>query len=88
MADEPKKHHKEFKFIVDGKQFEFDQEIITGAQIRAIAQIDPTYALFLEEHGPGPDQQIQNDTKVNLADHGERKFYTIPPANFGLRLWV
>ena len=85
MAAEQEKHHKEFKFIVDGKQFEFDHEIITGAQIRAIAQIDPTYALFLEEHGHGPDKQIQNDTRVNLDKHQERKFYTIPPANFGMR---
>lgn len=85
MVGEHEKHHREYKFIVDGKEFEFDHEIITGAQVRAIAQIDPTYALFLEEPGQTPDKQIQNDTKVNLSKHHERKFYTIPPANFGLR---
>jgi hypothetical protein len=32
-------------------------------------------------HGPGDDEQIQNDTLVHL--HNGDHFYDMPPGNFG-----
>jgi hypothetical protein len=75
---------KTFKFFVDGKQFESTNANITGADLRRIAQIPPTYGIFLEEHGHDkPDRQITDGTSIDLGAPGNEKFYTVPPATFG-----
>jgi Multiubiquitin len=79
---------KTYKFFVDGKQFETDQQNITGQQLRAIAQIAPGIAIFLEEHGHNkPDRQITDTSSINLGEPGVEKFYTVPPATFGASQW-
>jgi hypothetical protein len=59
---------------------------LTGAEIRAfIAGLDPSYALFLEGPGNEPDRQIGDSETVTLEkDKGPKRFYTVPPATFGL----
>jgi hypothetical protein len=83
----PEEHHKEHEYVyfVDGVKYETDQETVTGALIKAkIPNFDPTYSLFLEVHGGGPDELITDETKVSLkTEHGHRRFYTVPPAAFG-----
>lgn len=74
---------KKFKFIVDDKVYEWDQSSINGAQIRAIAKIDPAFQLFLEGHGDKPDELVLPDKNLDLSG-GEKKFFTVPPATFGL----
>lgn len=75
---------KVFRFFVDGKQYESAQQYITGAQLRAIAHIDPGVGIFLEEHGHDkPDRQITDTSSINLGEPGVEKFYTVPPATFG-----
>lgn len=75
---------KSYKFFVDGKQFETDQQSITGQQLRTIAQIPPNVGIFLEEHGHNqPDRQITDTTSIDLGKPGVEKFYTVPPATFG-----
>ena len=71
---------KTFKFTVDDKQFESSEETLTGAQIKAIAGIDPSVALF-QESGPGPDKQISDSTVLDLKTH--HHFFTMPPAKMG-----
>jgi hypothetical protein len=78
-------HEKQYKFKVNDKEFEEDQPTITGAQIRQIAEVPPTYQLFLEVHGDKPDIPIGNDDVVNLAAPGIEKLHTVPPATFGYR---
>jgi hypothetical protein len=76
---------KKYKFFVDGKQYETEKKTLSGAEIRAIATVDPNYQLFLEEPGPEkPDKPIANDYSVDLGEPGVEKFYTIPPATFGV----
>jgi hypothetical protein len=75
---------KQYKFKVNDMEFAVDEPTITGAQIRQIAQIPPSYQLFLEIHGDSKeDRQIGNDDVVNLAAPGIEKLYTVPPATFG-----
>ena len=71
---------KKFEFFVDGNKLESIEELLTGAQIKAMAGIDPAVGLF-EESGHGPDQQIPNSATVDLKNH--REFFTMPPAKMG-----
>lgn len=72
-----------FKFTVDGKALESEQPVLTGAQIKALAQIDPSFGLFIEGRGQQPDQQIADSQSVDLRQPGRERFYTAPPATFG-----
>ncbi len=89
MSNESGKEHgtgaptKAFKFIVDAAHFESTQQQLTGAQLRIIAHVDPSLQLFEEVHGNGSDRQIDDSTIVQLADHAETHFYTMPHANMG-----
>jgi hypothetical protein len=76
---------KKFKFSVDGREFETDQRSLTGAQIKALASIDPSFGLFLESRGNRPDQQIADSQTVHLGEPGREQFYAVPPATFGGR---
>jgi hypothetical protein len=75
--------HAPFKFSVDGRPFESDKPVLTGAQIKARASVDPSFGLFLEGHGHAPDQAIGDNQSVDLREPGRELFYTAPPANFG-----
>ncbi|HUZ93347.1 MAG TPA: multiubiquitin domain-containing protein [Edaphobacter sp.] len=77
---------KIYHFFVDAKRYETDKSSLTGAEIKAIASITPTYQLFLEEEGDTPDKPISDSEAVHLKE-GEhtRHFYAVPPATFGTR---
>jgi hypothetical protein len=77
-------HEKEYHFYVDAKRHETDQSTLTGAQIKAIAAVTPTYQLYLEEEGDRPDRAISDSEAVEMKK-GEhtRHFYAVPPATFG-----
>ncbi len=82
MSQEPKYH-----FFVDGTKYGTDKENPTGAEIKALVPgFNPTYQLYLEEPGDAPDKLIADGDTVSLnpAHHGIRKFYSVPPASFGL----
>lgn len=77
---------KDFSFFVDNVKYETPHAVLTGAQIKAmIPNFDPTYSLFLEGHDDAPDQLIADDTSVSLEkEKGPRRFFTVPPATFGV----
>lgn len=80
MSDSEKP--KEHKFFVDAKPYETDQTALTGAQIKAKANVPPQYQLFLEEEGDKPDRAISDGESVDMR--GETKhFFAVPPATFG-----
>ena len=71
-------------YFVDNKKYETEETSLTGAQIKASADIDPSYALFLELKGDDPDEQIADDQYVSMEkDKGPKRFYAVPPATFG-----
>lgn len=74
---------KTYKFIVDQEHFETTDQVLTGAQIKTIAHVDPSVQLFLEERGSGADRPIGDDTDVALNEHGETRLYTMPRATMG-----
>jgi hypothetical protein len=78
------KQGKTYHFFVDGKQYEWTQQYITGTQLRAVAHIEPNVGIFLEEHDHDkPDRQVNDTSSINLAEPGVEKFYTVPPATMG-----
>lgn len=84
MTNEKDAGRKRFKFFVDEKQYEVEDSSISGAQIRAVAGVDSSYQLFLEEHGHDQsDRKVELTDVIDLTAPGVEKFYTVPPATFG-----
>lgn len=67
---------KQFKFKIENVTYDWDNQIITGAEVRTVGPgIPDNMDLFLKEkHKPG--RLIKNDDKVDLAEEGIEKFYT------------
>lgn len=81
MSEESK---QKYHFFVDAKRYETDKSSLTGAEIKAMAGVTPTYQLFLEEEGDRPDKPISDGETVVLKEGEEtRHFYGVPPATFG-----
>jgi len=66
---------------INHTHYQVDATEMAGAQLKALGGIPEQNLLFREVHGPGDDEQIQNDTVVHLHD-GDH-FYDMPPGNFG-----
>lgn len=65
--------------LIDGREYTFDLQTVSGAQLKAAAAIPSDYQLFLE--GPGEDTQVADSASIKL--HNNMKFYALPPATFG-----
>lgn len=80
------KHEEKYLYFVDGVEYETHEEHITGAIIKSkLPEAKRGYALFLEGHGKHPDQLINDDTSITLEKNKPKRFYTVPPASFGLK---
>jgi predicted GIY-YIG superfamily endonuclease len=77
---------EKYFYFVDGEKFESDNEFTTGAIIKSrLPEAKRGYALYLEGHGNEPDTLINEDTSISLdKEKGPKRFYTTPPASFGL----
>ena len=69
-------------FFVDAKRYGNDKTALTGAEIKAIANIAANYQLFLEEEGDRPDKGIADGESVDIAER-VKHFFAVPPATFG-----
>ena len=75
---------KKYKLFVDGRQYDWDKQYISGTELRALAGIASGVQVFLEEPGPdNPDRPVPPEVSINLDEPGVEKFYTVPPATFG-----
>lgn len=70
---------EKYAFFVDGVRFETDDSTITGKQMRALAQVDPDYGLFMQQPLDKPDRQIHINTSIDLTEPGAEKYYTVCP---------
>ena len=75
-------HKKSYELFVDAKKYETDKASLTGTEIKALAEITPTYQLFLEEEGDKPDRAISDGESVELSSR-VKHFFAVPPATFG-----
>jgi hypothetical protein len=81
-----KNDKKEFVYFVGQDKYTYEFSAITGAQIKArIPSFDPSYSLMLEGAGHDPDTLFKDDDSISLdTEKGPRRFYIVPPAQFGL----
>lgn len=77
MADEKKKHT--ITFFVNNQEVTTTESQLTGAAIKALANVPADYELF-EVHG-SETVPIGNDQTVHI--HEKLHFRAIPPGTFG-----
>jgi hypothetical protein len=77
MPDEP----SERTIRIDGVPYQVTALTMSGAQIKALAQKDAVYQLFLEEAGKQADRLVQDHEALYVGDG--QAFYTVPPAMAG-----
>lgn len=84
MNEQASEHQKprQYHFFVDAKKYETEHSSLTGADIKTIAGVTPTYQLFLEEEGDNPDRAMSDGEGVDLTGK-VKHFYAVPPATFG-----
>lgn len=61
---------------INGRQFEWHEQYITGAEIRSLGNIPSDENVFLAIKKPWEDEPILDDTKVNLARPEIEHFYS------------
>ncbi len=67
---------RKYKFKIENETHEWDNQFITGAEVRAIPPgIPANMDLFIKSKAK-PGKLIANDEKVDLADPGIEKFYS------------
>jgi hypothetical protein len=72
---------KGFELFIDGDKYTWDQDSITGAQLRVLGAIPEGVEIFLQVPGK-PDQQILDNKSVNLKEHhGPARFSTQSPGS-------
>lgn len=64
------------ELFVDNERYDWDNDTITGADIRTLASLPDNVDIF--QHVPGEkDRPIANDTVVDLTEHpGPERFST------------
>jgi Multiubiquitin len=65
-----------FFLTLDGRKFEWAAPVITGRQLKKLANIDPaTYEVWQEVRGAA-DRTIEERELVSLADPATERFFT------------
>lgn len=70
------KSDRSFRFLLDGRRFEWGADLITGLTLKKLAGADPErYGVWLEVRG-GKDRRLRDDEFVNLGKEGTERFFT------------
>ncbi|MGI0485503.1 multiubiquitin domain-containing protein [Pantanalinema rosaneae CENA516] len=70
------KSDRSFRFVIDGRRFEWGAPLITGLKLKQLAGVDPqTYGVWLEVRG-GEDRPVENTETVDLTAPGVERFFT------------
>lgn len=64
------------KFKIDGKSVNWNEQYITGLQVRNLGSIGNDLKIFLKINGKFEDELINDNTRVDLARPGIEKFYS------------
>jgi hypothetical protein len=69
-------HPQVYKYSIDNKPKETPNQFITGAEIRQAGNVPADYSIFLKVNGPGDDELIEDNQKVDLSVPGRDHFYS------------
>lgn len=67
---------EELHFSIDGVKYSWDKQYITGHELRNLGNIPEDADLFLQIKKPWKDEEIEDDTRVNLARPEREDFYS------------
>jgi hypothetical protein len=76
METQQKEDKKTLNLTVNGKNYEWHQQYITGAEIKKLGGIPAEDEIFLSIKKPWEDEPIPNDKQVNLARPEIEHFYS------------
>src|SRR5579872_1309042 len=71
-----RKESGELLFTINGKQFEWKEQFITGDELKQLAKLPLEEELYLSIQEPWDDELINNDTRVDLARPEIEHFYS------------
>jgi hypothetical protein len=63
-------------FTINKRQYEWNRQYITGAEVRQLGQVDKEDEIFLAIRRPWEDELIHDDTEVDLAREGIEHFFS------------
>lgn len=67
---------RSFRFVIDGRRFEWGAPLITGLKLKQLAGVDTqTYGVWLEVRG-GEDRPVDDTEAVDLQAPGVERFFT------------
>jgi ferredoxin len=70
------KSDRSFRFVIDGRRFEWGAPFITGYKLKQLAQVDPkTYGIWLEVRGD-EDRLVADNELIDLSAEGVERFFT------------
>lgn len=71
------KSDRSFRFVIDGRRFEWGLAYITGRKLKELAGVDPvSYQVWLEVRGAAEDRLIRDNEQVDLQQTGVERFFT------------
>ena len=65
-----------YNILVDQKPFDWEDQFITGAQLKQLAGVDANYGVWFKVNGPGDDVEIQDNEPFDLSQPGREHFFT------------
>lgn len=74
---------KKVTIFINDEQFQTEQLLMTGLQLKAMAGINPLNRIFLEGPGSHPDQPVSDSEPLQL--NSGMKFFDLPPGVVGCR---
>jgi len=67
---------RSFRFVIDGRKFEWGIPLITGLKLKQLAAVDPqSYGVWLEVRD-GEDRPVGNAESIDLQAPGVERFFT------------
>jgi len=69
-------HNYTLEYTFNGKIHHYEQQYITGAELRDIFSIPEDHDIFLAIKKPWEDEHVQDNDRVDLAREGREHFYT------------
>lgn len=67
---------KSLKLIINDKHFDWQEQYISGAEVKRLGEIPDSDLVFLAIKKPWEDELIENGTRVDLARPGIEHFYS------------
>ena len=69
-------HKNSLPLTINGKEYRWDKQYITGSEIKELGKIPADDELFLKIKEPWTDEKIEDKTEVDLARPGIEHFFS------------